>query len=190
MKRGSWAIAGVVMLGGACNAPPFDIPAEEEFTVPGSGIVGGNPLAPGVAFPADLITEALGSAINQSFDTQGYDKGSVKSLKLTKLTLTVTNPEQAGGRELKDLSFLETLTIFIAAGGGGDPIEVASSVGDASAFEEQQLVYDMPLSDAELAEAFKSSNALDLTADVATNEQPQFATDVKVESVLTVIVGI
>lgn len=183
------AVVSVALsVGVGCNAPPFDIPSESEFTVPGSGIVGGNPLAPAAAFPTDLVTAALGDAINQSFDTQGYDKGSVKSFKLTKLTLTVTNAEQAGGRELKDLSFLETLTIFIAAGGGGDPIKVAES--DAEGFADQQLTYDMPLTDAELAEALKSSDALDLTADVTTNEQPQFATDVKVESVLSVVVGI
>jgi hypothetical protein len=181
-------VAFAVAVGAGCNAPPFDIPSESEFTVPGSGIVGGNPLAPALAFPSDVITQALGDSINQSFDTQGYDKGSVKSFKLTKLTLTVTNAEQGGGRELKDLSFLETLTIFIAAGGGGDPIKVAES--DASAFAEQQLTYDMPLTDAELADALTSSDALDLTADVTTNAQPRFATDVKVESVLSVVVGI
>jgi hypothetical protein len=183
------AVAALAMgVGAGCNAPPFDIPSESEFTVPGSGVIGGNPLVPDVAFPADLITSALADSINQSFDTQGYDKGSVKSFKLTKLTLTVTNAEQAGGRELKDLSFLETLAIFIAAGGGGEPIKVAQS--DDAAFADGQLTYDMPLTDAELAEALKSSDALDLTADVTTNEQPQFATDVKVESVLSVVVGI
>ncbi len=182
-------VALAVALGVGCNAPPFDIPSESEFTVPGTGIVGENPLlAPAAAFPTDLVTQALGDAINQSFDTQGYDKGSVKSFKLTKLTLTVTNPQEGGGQQLKDLAFLETLTIFIAAGGGGEPIKVAES--DETAFADDQLTYDMPLTDAELAEALKSSDALDLTADVTTNEQPQFATDVKVESVLSVVVGI
>lgn len=181
-------LIAAVSFGMGCNAPPFDIPSESEFTVPGSGVIGGNPLAPAVAFPTDLVTAALGDAINQSFDTQGYDKGSVKSFKLTKLTLTVTNDEQGGGRELKDLSFLESLTIFIAAGGGGDPIKVAES--DATGFVDQQLSYDMPLTNAELADALKASDALDLTADVTTNEQPQFATDVKVESVLSVVIGI
>ena len=173
--------------GGGCT-PPFDIPSESTFTVPGSGIIGNNPLAPALAFPADVVTGALADSINQSFDTQGYDKSAVKSFTLTKLTLTVTNPEQGGGRELKDLSFLESLTLFIAAGGGGEPIKVAES--DGSAFAEQQLTYDMPLTGAELADALKASESLDLTADVETNEQPQFATDVKVESVLTVVLGL
>ena len=177
----------LVSVGAACT-PPFTIPSSTEISVPGEGILGGNPLVPDQVFPSEVINDALVDSINQSFDTQGYDKGSVKSLTLTKLSLTVTNPEEGGGRQLKDLSFLEKLTLFIAASGGGTPINVAES--DETAFADQQIAYDMPTSGAELAEAFKASDALDMTADVDPGETPRFETDVRIDTELTVVLGL
>ena len=170
-----------------CPPPTFDIPSSTNIEVPGAGILGGNPLLPEQAFPAELIAGALADSINQSFDTSGYDKGAVKSLKLTQLSLTVTNPEEQGGRQLRDLSFLEELAVSLGAP-DADPIKVAQS--DETAFQEQQLNYEMPLTGAELAEAFKASNALEMTADVVPSDPPQFATQVRIDSVLTVQIGL
>lgn len=179
-------VIALVSVGVGC-VPPFDIPSSTQIEVPGEGILGGNPLLPDQVFPSDVIADALVDSINQSFDTSGYEKGSVKSLKLTKLSLTVTNPEEQGGRQLRDLSFLEKLTVSLGAP-DGEPIKVAES--DATGFVQGQLTYDMPLTDAELAEAFKSSDALDMTADVDPGDPPQFATEVRIDSVLTVQIGL
>lgn len=179
-------VVALLSVGAGC-APPFDIPSSTDIEVPGEGILGGNPLLPEQVFPSDLIADALVNSINQSFDTSGYDKGSVKSLKLTKLSLTVTNPEEQGGRQLRDLSFLDKLTVSLGAPDAA-PIKVAES--DETGFVQGQLAYDMPLTDAELAEAFKASDALDMTADVDAGDPPQFATEVRIDSVITVQIGL
>jgi hypothetical protein len=176
------------VLAGACACtPPFYIPSSTEIQVPGEGILGGNPLLPEQVFPSDLIADALVESINQSFDTSGYDKGSVKSLQLTALSLTVTNPDEQGGRQLRDLSFLEKLTVFLGAP-NTDPTKVAES--DETGFVEGQLEYSVPVTQAELAGAFKASDALDMTADVDPGDPPQFATDVRIDTVLTVQLGL
>ena len=180
------AVVSAGVIAGGC-VPPFEIPSETQIEVPGEGILGGNPLLPEQVFPSDVIADALVDSINQSFDTSGYDKGSVKSLKLTKLSLTVTNPEEQGGRQLRDLSFLEKLTVSLGVP-DGEPIKVAES--DETGFVEGQIAYDMPLTDAELAEAFKASDALDMTADVDAGDPPQFATEVRIDTIITVQVGL
>lgn len=185
----AWAVTSAAALAFAVGCtPPFTIPSSTEISVPGEGILGGNPLVPDQVFPSELVNDALVNSINQSFDTQGYDKGSVKSLTLTNLTLTVTNPEEAGGRQLKDLTFLEKLTLFIAAAGSEETIKVAES--DDGAFTAELQTYSVPTTGAELAEALKSSDALDMTADVDPGETPRFETDVLIETELTVVLGI
>ena len=181
------ALMLAVVSGGLACVPPFEIPSSTDIEVPGEGILEGNPLLPEQAFPSDLIADALAASINQSFDTSGYDKGSVKSLKLTKLTLTVTNPEEQAGRQLRDLSFLDKLTVSLGAP-DAEPIKVAES--DDSAFVQNQLSYDMPLTDAELAAPFKAANALDMSADVDAGDPPRFATEVRIDTVITVQIGL
>lgn len=181
-------IVAVAALGlSGCGPIETKIPSSSEVDVPGSGLLDPNPLLPDQVFPADVIGQALASQINQSFDTSGYDKDHVQSLKLTTLTLTVTNPEEQGGQQLKDLSFLQSLTVFLGAP-DGDPIKVAES--DDTAFEKGQLEYDMPLTKAELAEAFKSADAMEMTADVVPGDQPRFDTKVAIDTEITVQISL
>jgi hypothetical protein len=161
-----------------CGPIATDIPSSKEIDVPGTGIGNPNPLAPDVAFPADVIGQALAQSIQQSFDTSGYDKSHVSSLTLTKLKLTVTNPEeQPAGHQLKDLSFLQKLTVFI---GSDDKIKVAES-GDGD-FTKGLLDYDVPVTKAELADAFKASDSLDMSSDVQVGDPPRFDTKVNCDS--------
>ena len=51
-------------------------------------------------------------------------------------------------------------------------------------------VHDGPLTGAELAEAFKASDTLEMTADVVPDAPPQFSTEVRVDSELTVQIGL
>lgn len=173
-------------LGTGCGPIQTTIPSETEVEVPGSGIVAPNPLLPDEVFPTDVIGQALAQSIEQSFDTSGYEKDRVSSLKLTKLTLTVTNPEEQGGRQLKDLSFLQKLTVFLGA--PGEPLKVAESEDDA--FAQGTLSYDMPMTGAELADAFKSADSLEMTADVQAGNQPQFSTIIGIESEITVQISL
>jgi hypothetical protein len=185
-RLGGFLLAsGLVGLLAACPPIETKIPSSTVIDVPGQGILGNNPLLPDVAFPADLIGEALAQSIERSFDTSGYDKGAVKSLKLTRLRLTVLEPQE-GGQTVRDLSFLEKLTIFLGA--PGTPIRVAES-GDGD-FDARPIVYDVPLTDAELAEAFKSADAMEMTADVVPGRTPRFQTDVQIDSEITVQIGL
>lgn len=181
-------LLGLLLVVALAGCPPIEtkIPSSNTFEVPGQGILGNNPLAPEMAFPADVVGEALAQAVQQSFDTSGYDKGAVKSLKLTALSLTVTEPEQ-GGVQVRDLGFLQSLAVSLG-GGGGEPIVVAESA--PGAFDADPIEYDVPLTDAELAEAFKSSDTLEMTADVVPDAPPQFSTEVQVDAELTVQIGL
>ena len=183
-----FALAAVALVALAAGCPPIEtkIPSSSAIDVPGQGILAGSPLLPAQAFPSDLIGQALAQSINQSFDTSGYDKARVSSLKLTGLKLTVTDPNQ-GGAQVRDLSFLQKLTVFLGPS-GGDPINVAES-GDGD-FDGKPIVYDMPLSDAELADAFKSSDALTMSADVVPGDPPRFDTNVVIDSEVTVDISI
>lgn len=178
----------LVLVAALSGCPPLEakIPSTNTFEVPGQGILGNNPLAPEMAFPADVVGEALAQAVQQSFDTSGYDKSTVKSLKLTGLSLTVTEPEE-GGVQVRDLGFLRSLAVSLG-GGGGEPIVVAESA--AGAFDADPIEYDVPLTGAELAETFKASDSLDMTADVVPDAPPQFSTEVQVDSELTVQFGL
>lgn len=185
--RALFVLPCLVVACALAGCPPIEtkIPSSTSFDVPGSGVLDPNPLAPELAFPADLVAEALAQSISQSLDTSGYDKGAVKSLKLTKLSLTVEDPNQ-GTVQIRGLGFLQSLVIYLGAP-EGEPIEVAAS-GDG-AFDDNPVSYDMPLSGAELAAAFKASDSLEMSADVAAT-QPQFATTVDVESEITVQIGL
>ena len=178
----------LLIVGVLTGCPPIEtkIPSSTTFDVPGSGILDPSPLAPELAFPTDVVAQALADSISQSLDTSGYDKGAVTSLKLTKLTLTVEEPNNPGGVQIRGLGFLESLVIFLGAPGGA-PVQVAAS--GAGAFDDNPVSYDMPLSGAELAAAFKASDALEMSADVSAT-QPQFATTVDVNSEITVQIGL
>lgn len=184
--RGAWAVVAAAAAACACGPLEFTVPSSTTVEVPGAGILGGNPLVPEQAFPAALIGDALAQSLSQSFDTSGYDKGAVKSLKLTALTLTVLEPDQ-GGQRVRHLGFLQALAIFLGAP-GGVPIEVAES--DAGDFAERPATYAVPLTGAELAEAFKASDTIEMTADVTPGPPPSFDTDVQVDSEITVQLGL
>lgn len=183
-----FALPAFVVFGALLGCPPIEtkIPSSTTFEVPGEGILGGSPLAPDQAFPADLVGEALAQAVQASFDTSGYDKGAVKSLKLTSLTLTVTEPSQ-GNVQVRDLGFMSSLAVSLGAP-EAEPILVAESA--PGAFDSDPVEYDVPLTDAELAEAFKGSNALEMSADVEPDEVPTFATEVRIDSEMTVQIGL
>ncbi|MCC7071453.1 MAG: hypothetical protein IT383_09025 [Deltaproteobacteria bacterium] len=183
-----WILPCLLAAALAAGCPPIEtkIPSSETFTVPGAGVLGGNPLAPEMAFPADVVGEALAQAVQQSFDTSGYEKGAVKSLKLTALSLTVLEPNQ-GNVQVRDLGFLRSLAVSLG-GAEGEPTLVAESA--AGAFDDDPVEYHVPLTGAELAETFKSSNTLEMTADVVPDAPPQFATDVQVDAEITVQIGL
>lgn len=185
--RASWVL---VIVGAAaalgCEPLELKVPSSTSVEVPGSGILNGNPLVPDQVFPAGLVGDALAQSLSQSFDTAGYEKGAVKSLKLTALTLTVVDAEQ-GGQTVRHLGFLEELTIFLGAP-GGEPIQVAGS--GAGDFDDRPVRYDVPLTGAELADAFKAADTIEMTADVTPGTPPQFDTEVTIDSELTVQLGL
>lgn len=180
-------VAVVVGLTGCESLRTVTVPAESEVEVPGAGILGNNPLAPDDVFPPGL-SEALAESIAQSFDTAGYDKDAVDSLKLTKLKMTVTEPNE-GNNQVRGLGFLESLTISIGAE-GVDAVVVAES--EAGAFDGQPgpIEYDMPLTDAELQPVFVAADQMEMSADLVPSDPPNFATTVLFETELTIIVNV
>lgn len=192
----TWRVGAVVMLAagalaaGGCGPIALpDIDSSQDINVPGRGFLGGNPLLPAQAFPADAIGQALAQSIQSSIDTSGYDKSHVSSLKLTGLTLTVKDPTNPQGQKIRDLSFLEKLTVFLGKqGDDAGKVKVAESKdGD---FGEKPIKYDVPLTNAELAPVFKASDQLSMTSDVTPGQPPAFDTTVTVSSKVHVEVSV
>ncbi len=181
------ALASLQLMG-CSELTTVKIPAESEIEVPGQGILAGNPLVENQVFPSDALSEALAQSIAQTFDTAGYNKDAVDSLKLTKLTMTVTEPNE-GNNQVRGLGFINKLTISVSAD-GVDPIVVADSDDGAFDGSPGPVGYDMPLTDAELVEAFKAGDQLDMSADLEPSDPPQFATTVLFETELTVQVNV
>ncbi len=166
----------------------FAVPAESEITVPGAPVVGNNPLVADQVFPGSLLSQALSRALQQSFDTQGYDKDAVDSLRLTSLSMEVEDAEQ-NGRQVLGLGFLESLAVSMGAEGFAAVVVAQSEEG---AFEGTPgpARYEVPCSDAELKEMFAGSDALEMSADVQTNGPPSLDTTVRFRSELTVQVNV
>jgi len=184
----AFALVAIATSTGCEQLTTVVVPAESEIEVPGSNILGGNPLVANQVFPASALSDALAQSISQTFDTAGYNKDAVDSLKLTKLTMTVEEPNQ-GDRQIRGLGFVEKLTIAVGAE-GVDAVVAAES--DDGAFEGAPgpASYDMPVTGAELVDVFKASDAMQMDADLEPSDPPQFATTVLFETELTIEVNV
>jgi hypothetical protein len=165
------------------DARTLVIPADSEVTVPGSTIVGQNPLLPSEVFPADFGA-ILSQEIQQTFSTESVQKEAVESLKLTSMTVTVKNPTQ-NGTTVRHLGFLESATFFLGAG-AIEPRRVAYSADGA--FDDMPTYYEFELTDEELVDLLNEGEAMDMTADVVPERRPNFETTLLFEVELTVIV--
>jgi hypothetical protein len=171
--------------GCACGEVSLDIPSETTVTVPGTGIdVGQNPLVPDDVFPSDLIGELLASELSKSLDTSGYKKEAVKSLKLTRMTLTVTDD---GGGPPEGLECFQSLVMFVGAS-PDDDVKVASSEDGAFDGDPGPSEYDMKLTGEEINPFLQKSDALAVTADVEPGDRPLADIDVRFDFVLTALV--
>jgi hypothetical protein len=166
----------------------FTVPAETSVEVQGAPLLGGNPLLPEQVFPGELIGQAMSDALNQSFDTQGYDKDAVSSLKLTALTLTVVDPVE-NDRAVRGLGFLDSLAVAVSAEGFA-PVSAAASEAGAFDGTPGPADYAVPTTGAELQELFRSSDALELEPDVVLSDPPNFTTTVVIATELTVVVDV
>ncbi len=190
MIRGSFLFV-VVVAGSACipeGLRTIEIPTESEVEVPGTGVGLTNPLAPDDVFPSDAISEALAQSMSQSFATNEIDKDAVDSLKLTTLKATVTEPNE-GNTQVRDLGFLKKATFFVGGPEGADEEKVAESKDGDFDTDPAPTAYDFPLTGNELVRVFKDSDALTMRADIEPDERPQFATTVRFDVVLTVVVN-
>jgi hypothetical protein len=179
----------VVVGGSACaDVTTFTVPAESSVEVPGAPLVGANPLLPEQVFPGELLGRAMSDALQQSFDTQGYDKDAVASLKLTSLALEVVDAVE-NDREVRGLGFLESLALSVAAE-GFTPVLAAESEAGAFDGTPGPARYAVPTTDAELKELFAGADALELAPDIVPSDPPNFNTTVTVRSELTVVVDV
>jgi hypothetical protein len=191
MKMKRSLLPGVLALlstGAGCDATTIKVPAESEITVPGANILGGNPLVASDVFPSSALSDALAQSIAQSFDTSGYDKDAVDSITLSAMSMTVTEPEE-NGRTVRGLGFIDKLTISAGAD-GVDPVVVAESADGAFDGNPGPATYDMPLTNAELNPVFQAGDSLDMTAELAPAEPPNFDTVVKFSTELTIKINV
>jgi hypothetical protein len=163
-------------------------PDPQTVKVPGTVALAGNPLAPKDVFPSDALSEALAQSLSQSIETGGYDKDAVDKITLTKMELTVTEPNE-GNRQLRGLGFMEQLTISASAE-DVDPIVVAASDDGAFDGDPGPVSYEMPLTEDDMNPAFQAGDALELVADLEPSEPPDFETEVQFDTELTIVVNV
>lgn len=195
--RGHLLLLGVVCAGAlaqsACDlnalipeeARTFTVPADSEVEIPGSQIVGQNPLAPTDLFPANF-GPVLSEQIQQSFSTEGVDRDAVASMTLTTMRVVVVDPEE-NGRQIRDLGFLDSARFFLSAN-ESEPRLVAFSADGA--FANDPIEYDFELTEEELADLVQQADALDMTAEIEANRRPTFTTTLRFEVELTVIADV
>ena len=178
----------LALLVGCSELTTVVVPAESEIEVPGAGILAGNPLVGSDVFPAGALSDALAQSIAQTFDTAGYNKDAVDSLTLSKLSMTVIDPNE-GDRQLRGLGFIEALTIAVSAE-GTDAVVAAESAAGAFDGAPGPVAYDMPVTNNELVGVFKAADQMDMDADLQPSDPPQFTTTVKFETELTIKINV
>jgi hypothetical protein len=191
IRNVAWLLCVLCVLcvaGGCQQLTTVVVPATSEIEVPGANILGGNPLVPDDVFPAGVLSEALAQSISQSIDTAGANKDAVDSLKLTTLTLTVTNPNE-GERQLRGLGFIEKLTIFVSAE-GASPVVAAESAAGAFDGTPGPTGYDMPTTEVELVDIFRAGDSLEMSAELEPSEPPNFATRVRFDTEVTLQINV
>ncbi|MFZ9887226.1 MAG: hypothetical protein ACO3JL_06970 [Myxococcota bacterium] len=160
------------------------VPADSEVTVPGSAGIGVNPLLPDDVLPASF-GELLSQQIAEQISTEGVPAEAVDSLTLSLFTLAVEDAVQ-GGRQVRDLGFLESLRLSLSAG-EEVPREVAYS--EESAFDGAPTEVTLALTGAELADLLAQDGSMTLTADVAFDGRPDFDTTILFHAEMTVLVN-
>jgi hypothetical protein len=178
----------LALLVGCSELTTVVVPAESEIEVPGAGILAGNPLVDSDVFPAGALSDALAQSIAQTFDTAGYNKDAVDSLTLSKLSMTVIDPNE-GDRQLRGLGFIEALSIAVSAE-GTDAVVAAESAAGAFDGAPGPVAYDMPVTNNELVGVFKAADQMNMDADLQPSDPPQFTTTVKFETELTIKVNV
>jgi hypothetical protein len=154
---------------------------DSDVTVPGAGVGINNPLAPGDVFPIDF-GEVVAEELAQTFDTEGINKAAVESLKVTRVFVEVTNAEDSESNP-RNLAFLDSLAFDMETEAEG-PVRFAESA--AGAFEDRITEYEFPLTNAELADVFKSADDVTVSTEFA-GEQPTFDTDLQFTIELTIV---
>lgn len=159
------------------------VPADSEVTVPGSAGIGVNPLVPDDILPASF-GELLSQEIAEQISTEGVPAEAVDSLTLTLFTLSVKDPVQ-GGRQVRDLGFLESLRFSLSAG-EESAREVAFSA--PGVFDNAPTEVALELTGAELADLLAQDDSMTLKADVAFDGRPDFDTTILFHAEMTVLV--
>ena len=163
---------------GASDLLTYSFDVDNEVTVPGRDIVNTNPLVADQVFPADFGA-LLASELEQSFSTEGVDPDTVSSLKLTKMKINVTEPEE-NGRVVRHLQFLDSMSFAIGAG-DVEPVEVAYS--EEGAFDDEVTEYTFVVTEEELASLLSEDGEIDMATDFSTDpppgDRPNFDTTIR-----------
>ncbi|MDB2606722.1 hypothetical protein N9Y48_02960 [Zobellia sp.] len=128
----------------------FNIDYTAEVTIPSST---------GIDLPFDLVTPDMETNSDSEFEVNDTRKDLIESIKLTKLQLVITSPENG------DFSFLKSLDVYISAE-GLDEILIASKDDVES---NMGGILDMDLQDIDLKEYIKA-DSFNLRLDTVTDE--------------------
>ncbi|MEO9892163.1 hypothetical protein [Aurantibacter sp.] len=116
----------------------FNIDYETEVTIPAST---------GISLPFDIFTPDTETNSESKFESNDTRKDLIESIKLTKLQLDITSPDDA------DFSFIESIEVYINAE-GLDEILIAYKE-DVS---ETASILDLDVTDIELKEYIKKDS--------------------------------
>ncbi len=159
----------------SCGVDVFDTQVKATTTLEGSsGILG---LLEGLGPMAGFTN--IDFSANQDFKNQGVTRDDVDSVKITRLTLRITAPND------QDFRFLESLQFFAEA--NGQKVLVAEKHGiDKLGLVAPNPVLEMEVKDVELA-PFVTAPAMSLTTE-GTGRQP--AKDTTIEAVVDLRVDV
>ncbi len=161
------------------------VPADSEVTVPGSQILGPNPLAPEQILPRDFGV-ALSQQLAQSFSTEGVETDAIRSAKVTRLTVTVLDPEE-NGRQVRDLGFLNQMAFSL---GAADLVPAPIASSEDGAFASAPTFYEFLVTNEELVSFLQADDELTITGEVETNSAPNFATTLRFDVEMTVVADV
>ncbi|MRI01861.1 hypothetical protein GH721_15065 [Kriegella sp. EG-1] len=140
--RSFTALIILVLLASSCDKldelTKFNIDYETEVTIPAST---------GISLPFDVFTPDTETNSESKFDSNDTRKDLIESIKLTKLQLNITSPEDT------DFSFLESIEVYINAD-GLDEILIANK----EEVSETVSILDLDVTDVELKEYIKKDS--------------------------------
>ena len=132
------------------------------------------PPTTGINLPIDLFTPDITTNSESTFESNNTAKNLIEEIKLSKLTLTLTSPQNA------DFSFLESVEVYIKADGLNE-VKIAESTN----VPQSASSFDLEVTGVDVQEYIKKDE-YDLRVKVVTDELISSTHKIRVNSVFRV----